>query len=488
MFIYLWHHAPNAYGGLDVKKRDDTVQKFSTFLSFQGVNTHLNLIWQTDLQLERHIKRLVQTSSEVSPEYWAHYFVKIVKLYEESGQQLSPDCFNKATAHLSSYLQETCLWAAHKTLQRFSFIRHKYPLDELFQIANLAINPPSRLFKSFDIEHPQANLNAYAKTAILRFTSNFIYTQDIEAKREKFSDYGLLKDLTAKELKEALFARGINSIDCYYLAWQCFDEMHQPVYNPTSRAFNLPSLQLERITSYYNQRCHEFKLASQSTAQIQEILSTCISCARDYRTKKFTSLNDYDITDYNPTLLETLIQHEEWQETQLIIKELFLALPEQAQLMLKLWHGLSLTQNEIAGAITSKYPDIKKQYQVARYLGKCTRNLLNSLIYHWQMHSTEVKVDDYNVEVIKDAMNDCLEVYTQQEFFDTLDRVAQTNIIDSISYSLIENDNTIKQNLISALKAEIETSMHLDVNALDAVENKLAILFDNWLINRNNYL
>ncbi len=472
-----------------MKKRDDTVQKFSTFLIFGEVNKRPNLIWQTDLQLERHMKRLIQTSSEVRTEYWVYYFLKIVKAHQSVQQVSSPDCLNKATGHLSSYLQEACLWAAHKCYQRFSFIRHKYPLDELFQIANLAVNPPGKLFRSFDVEHPQANLNAYAKTAILRFTGNFIYTQDIEAKREKFSDYGLLKDLTAKELKEALLARGVNrdDINCYYLAWQCFDEINPPLYNSTNRALSPPNLQFEYITSYYNQRCHELKLNSQSVVAIQQILSTCIQAARNYRTKKFISLDEHDnITDYNPSILENIIQYEEWQEAQSIIKESFLALPEQGQLMLKLWHGLGLTQYEIAGAITSKYTDIKKQYQVARHLGKYTRTLLNITISYWQKHGAEVNVgNDYNIEAIKDAMNDCLQIYTQQEFYNTLDRVAQINIADNIPFRDIDNDNTIKQSLINAFQKELEISMQLGINALDAVQNKLATFFDDWLITRN---
>lgn len=479
------------HGGLNVKKRDDIIQKFSTFLMFEGVNKRLNVVWQTDLQLERHMKKLIQSESEFKSEYWAHYFLKIIKVNQAVQQvSLSPDCFVKARGHLSSYLQEACLWAAHKSFQRFSFIRHKYPLPELFQIANLAVNPPEKLFKTFDVEHPQANLNAYAKTAILRFTGNLIYAQDIEAKRDKFTDYGLLKDLTGKELKEALLARGINhrNINYYYLAWQCFDEVY--LYKPANRAPGCEeSLQIEQITSCYNQRCKEFNLTTQSVAQVENILLTCIQAARNYRTKKFSPLDEQiNITDCSSSLLENLIQYEEWQEIQSLIKELFLALPEQGQLMLQLWHGLGLTQTEIAGAITNKYTEIQKQYQVARHLGKYTTTLLDSLIYQWQKYFREVKVyDDKNIEAIKDAMNDCLQVYTQQKFFDTLDRVARTKIVDNISFNNIGNDNPIKEKLINAFQEELEISIQLGTNALDGAKNKLAIFIDNWLINRNAY-
>jgi hypothetical protein len=486
-----------------VKKREDTVQKFSTFLMFEGINKRPNPIWQIDLQLERHIKKLIQREVETKPEYWAQYFLKIIKatnpdinldINPESSpaaaSSQSSDCFVKARGHLLSYLQEACLWAAHKNFQRFSFIRHKYPLEELFQMANLAVNPPDKLFKTFDVEHPQANLYAYAKTAILRFTGNIIYAQDIEAKRDKFSDYGLLKDLTAKELREALLARGINqnAINYYYLAWQCFDEIYQSVQNQTSRVLSPPQhSQLEQMTDCYNQYCNRLKLEPQSVAQVQKILLTCIQAARDYRTKRFSPLDEHQsIADYSPNLLDSLIQNEEWQEVQSSIEVLFLALPQEGQLMLQLWHGLGLTQTEIALAVGSKYTDIQKQYQVARHLGKYTKNLLNSLIEQWRKSYPLVNVfDDKSIEAIKDALEDCLQVYTKQQFFSTLDRVAEINFTNNI-YVNNENDKILIQNdLINTFQKELETSMQLGANALNAVRNKLASFVDDWRINRN---
>jgi hypothetical protein len=477
--------------GLNVKKRDDTVQQFSTFLMFEGADKRSNLIWQTDLQLERHMERLLQNEPEFKAEYWAYYFLKIVKI----NQPLQPttstsDSFAKARGHLSSYLQEACLWAAHKSFQRFAFIRHKYPLSELFQIANLAVNPPEKLFKNFDVEHPQSNLNAYAKTAILRFTGNLIYSQDIEAKREKFSDYGLLKDLTAKELKEALLAKGIKDhiLNSYYLAWQCFDEIYEPLSKPANRTASIDrDVDIDSITSYYNQRCHEFKLVPQPVSEIQEMLTTCIQAARSYRTNKFSPLDEHEnFVDCNSTLLDNLILYEEWQEAQSIIKAIFLALPEQGQVLFKLWHGLGLTQHEIAGIVNSKYKDIQKQYQVARHLGKYTKNILNSLLAQWQKSFSEVKViDDKKLEAIKDAMNDCLQIYIQQEFFGTLDRVVLNDIIGNISLKELRNDNQNKQKFINYFQEELEKTMQLGANTLNTVRGKLDIFVEIWLANPN---
>ncbi|MEH2141133.1 hypothetical protein [Nostoc sp.] len=41
--------------------------------------------------------------------------------------------------------------------------------------------------------------------------------------------------------------------------------------------------------------------------------------------------------------------------------------------MLILWLGLNLTQTEMAVVLKNKYPEIQKQYQVARQLARYSR-------------------------------------------------------------------------------------------------------------------
>ncbi len=52
-----------------MKKREDIVEKFSTFLSFGNANIARNLIWHTDPELERYIKHLVKSEPEASKEF-----------------------------------------------------------------------------------------------------------------------------------------------------------------------------------------------------------------------------------------------------------------------------------------------------------------------------------------------------------------------------------------------------------------------------------
>jgi hypothetical protein len=511
-----------------MKKREDIVEKFSTFLSFGNANIPRNLIWHTDPELERYIKHLVKSEPEANKEFWARYFLKI--LTEVSHSQ-SREAENKkdtqtliqtatgkfsvspssliAGRHLSAYLQEACLWASQKNYQKFKFLRHKYSLEEYFQIANSAANPPAKLFQNFNFEHPQSNIEGYAKTALLRFVSNTIYRQDIEAKRDRFSDYGLLKNLSIKELREALTYQGINKnqIPSYCLVWQCLDEIYQPNQSLANRNFKYPSeTQLTQITFRYNQRQNQLNFSTATSVdKIQDMLSTCIKAARNYRTKRFLPLEEYDtISDFIPTPWDALLQEEASEEVQSIIWQLFSNMPEVGQIVLKLLLGLNLTQVEIASVLKSKYPELQKQYQVARHLARYNKNLLKDLANQWWKINPEISLNhDKDIERIKDAMVECLQSLCQNLLYSILDKVEQqcnhsqklltlTNEINLLKQQggkplivdLYEASNMlreIKHKLINSFKQELEIHMILTTKSLDLVESKIDVFVEEWI-------
>ncbi len=503
-----------------MKKREDMVQKFSTFLSFGDSKSRLKATWQVDPELERQMKRLTQSDPEAKAEFWARYFLKTLRRVENEGdtgtwrqgelrEELSVSSLTVGR-HLSAYLQEACFWAAQKSYQRFIFLRHKYPLEEYFQIANSATNLPAKLLKNFDFNYPQTNLEGYARIAIIRFIANTIYQQDIEAKKEKFSDYGLLKDLTKKELRESLQAKGINplQIDSYCLVWQCFDEIFQPSQNQGNRRLNPPTQNhLQQIASYYNQRCNSLNLQVIPTVgeKIQEMLSICIQAAREHRTKRFLPLEDYEkISDSMPTLWDTVMQEEEWEQVQKLVANLFSAMPEASQTMVKLWQGLNLTQTEMATILKNQYPDLQKQYQVARQLGRLTRNLLRDLANEWQQIHPESCLDgDKDIERIKESLDECLQVHCQKIFYQILDQIGE-QWSDEQKLLMFENELTmnkqaiageiplslsdlskgvadVKPSLTQAFKNELETSMGLATGSLDSANNKVANFIAEWL-------
>jgi hypothetical protein len=491
-----------------MNKREDIIQKFSTFLSFGDRNSNKYLFWQTDLRLERQMRCIAESNLEAKADFWARYFLKVAKGIfptEEisTGNNTSQITSSSAMAgkHLSAYLQEACYFTAQKIYRQFAFLRHKYSLEEYFQISNSVANPPIKILKNFNLEYSQTNIEGYARTAITRAVKNQIYQQDVEAKRIKFSDYGLLKDLSKKELKESLTSAAVNKdkIELYCLVCQCFDEIYHPPDGSSGRSLPPPNQQqLQETALYYNQRCSQLNLHTKQATEeeIQEILTTCIQLAREYRSKNFLPLEDkyVNVTDLKPNLLDIAIQSEEREEVYLLISRLFTEIPKASQIILKLSLGLNLTQTEIAMIFKDKYPELQKQYQIARQLGKTTKNLLSEFIKEWnQMNSEDLINDDKNTEVMRDSLIDCLQKYCQKTLLDLLRKTHSQSSNQNkkliLSHHLNENntmlDHRNKQlseyrvSLQIAFQKELESDMNLNHNSLFAVKSKLADFINN---------
>ncbi|NMG11169.1 aminoglycoside 6-adenylyltransferase [Brasilonema sp. UFV-L1] len=512
-----------------MNKRQSIVQKFSTFLSFLSPRKSLIHQWITESELERNIKQQVQTHPEKTAELWALYFLSILqsKSQEEEksgdiGEQKNnrqfvdilssihypvttqysfPSQHLKAEKHLSAYLQEACYQAAKKIQKQFQSIQYKYSLEDLFQIGNLFVSQPAKLFRSFKLEYQDSSLESYAKTAIYRFIGNTIYTQDVEAKREKFSDYGLLKDLNNKELKEALASKGINTsqLDSYCLARQCFHAVYQPQKRQSSRSLESPSQEdLTQIASCYNQRHNQLNLPTvlADSKKIQEMLSTCIQAARDYRTKRVLTLeNDDIISDPMPTPWDIVTQTEETEQIESLVSKIFTTIPEIGQTMLKLWLGLNLTQAEIATVLKHKYPELKKQYQVARQLGKYSRNFLKEFLQQCHQLNPEMSLqNDKDIELIQESLDECLQSYCQRLLYAYLEQLTQQYYSEDeflILTDLIHNEQPgyeqtsklieKKQGFIQAFEKQLEKNMNLSPESLKFVNRKIAGIVSEWL-------
>ncbi|MFB2892303.1 hypothetical protein ACE1CI_05090 [Aerosakkonemataceae cyanobacterium BLCC-F50] len=498
-----------------MKKREDIVQKFSTFLSFGDYKSRRKSFWQADPQLERQIKHLTQSDPEAKEEFWAKYFLKTLREVSqtESSRAASisslrfsvtplplPSPYETVTSsqslkipplitarHLSAYLQEACLWAAQKSHLKYQFLRYKYPIEEYFQIAASFANLPDKLLKSFNLDHPRSNIEGYAKIAIFRFIRDKIYQYDVEAKSRKFSDYGLLKNLNAKELKEALASQGINQqkIDLYRLTWQCFDEIYQPQQECSTRNLQPPTQEdLKQIADYYNQRLNQLDLPKLAANEdkVQEILEICIKAARNYRTKQFLPLEEYDnISDPTPTPWDIAVYEEENQQVQLLVAKVFATIPEAGQVMLILWQGLDLTQSEIATVIKGKYPELQKQYQVARHLARYTKNILKDFVDEWNEANLGCAIDnERDLEAIKDALDECLQSHCKGLVNEILEQASQEM---SNAEKLLIFNNTInltqiatavvpqkvlkvKESLTKAFISKLETKLNFEVDAV----------------------
>lgn len=457
-------------------KRVSIVQKFCTFLSFSASSQKLKHQWLVEAKLERNIQK-VQMYSIQAPEFWARHFLKIIQGISQNEIRGAEENKQKLIAeeHLSAYLQEACYWAAHKIQNQFYSIHYKYSLEDLFQIGNLVASKPDKLLRNFNLEY-QNSLENYAKVAILRYIRNEIYVHDIEAKRKKYSNYGLLKDLCNKELKEALALQGINTnqFDLYCLARQCFDIVCQPKQRQGNSNLESPKhSDLIQIVNLYNQQINQLELSATpiNIHTIQGMLSTCILAARNYRTKRILPLkNDEIFYDTAPTPWNTLIQIEEREQIQSIIENIFIDIPDVGQIMFKLWLGLDVTQTEIATILKKNYPKLQKQYQVARKLSKYNQDILKSFVRQWNQLNPEILLNEKNLEVIQHNLNECLQSYCKHLLYVQLEESNQ-------KINFLEN----KQAIVLAFQHRLEYNLNLQHDSLEFVNIKISNFVDEYL-------
>lgn len=472
-----------------MKKRQSTVQKFSTFLSFSGTKKSFTLQWIAEPELGRTIQKHVQDHPERTTEVWALYFLTILQSKSKEEENEGTSEYLMAEKYLSAYLQEVCYQAAQKIQKQFRSIQYKYALEDLFQIGNLFANQPGKLFRSYKSDYPYTSLESYAKTAIFRFIGNAIYTQDVEAKREKFSDYGLLRDLSTKELKEALASHGIttNQIEAYCLARYCYNAVCQPQTRQGSRSLEAPSQEdLTQIAACYNQQHNSLTVPTdlRDAMTIQEMLSTCIQAAREYRTQRIVTLeNDDIISDPTPTPWDTIVQIEERVQVESLVSELFTTIPETGQTLLKLWLGLNLTQAEIATVMQHKYPELQKQYQVARQLGKYSRNLIKEFLQRCRQLNPELSLQDNKaVELIQEALDECLQAHCKRLVYQYLEQFTQQYCnTEQLSYEQAEQLIEAQQGFIQAFENQLEADLNLSSESLKFVNKKIADVVSEWL-------
>lgn len=496
-----------------VKKRNNLVDKFSSFICFTANNSQIQLSWKQDVWLEKKMTLKLKADPEAKESFWAQYFLKTLLAQEQSDNQdvsqFNPDCCGcSAKKHFSAYLQEACFKAAKDIHYEFKYIKHKYSLEEFFQIANIAANSPNKFFNNFNFERNQINVEAYAITAFKRFIRNQIYREDLEARRTRFSSYGLLKDLSAGELNDALLAYNLQApqIVLHRLAWQCFFE----IFHMTPKRFGSsrkPSQdELTKIADYYNQRCNQSNLNFVPTTNIAilEMLSTCIKAAKNYRNKQYLYFEEdyYGVSDPKPSIWDVLIQQEELQNLEMILDKLLTNMPELCQIILNLWQGLDLTQTEIANLLKCKYSDLQKQYQVARQIKKYSRTILKEFASEWNKTNPEIHLNnEKDIERIKSALDKCLQLYCQKNIFSILDEIIkqfsyeeQTTIFNSIKSqngfvvqadgNALEESNdltAVKLKFLKSFKQYMETSMCLERDSLSMVNRKIVDVVDRWI-------
>lgn len=283
-----------------MQRRTNLQDKFTTFLYIsENSDGRIILVWKENPELVSNFRKVVSKlrqngdcEQEYSEEFLVLYFFNQTK--QENQNPL-------ALGHLVAYLQETVCDVAREEYKNFPNPRFLWT-DCLLE-AQKYISDYDQLKKILNKFKPECgSLKAFVgkKTEY----KIFLFLR-MGVEKAKYSDAGLLRNISAKYLKESLQQFGIyelqlrsltetslkqalekvniqqSKLSQCLLAWKCFKEIYTYSYAADTKIKKLTSKQLEAITNLYKKLAPSQQLsASVSCEDLQVLLQICDDSAR----------------------------------------------------------------------------------------------------------------------------------------------------------------------------------------------------------------
>ncbi len=231
-----------------MEKRENLTAQFSTFLDFQQGGQQFVCCWRSLDLLTSHTALMVDDYPEGDAEFWAKYWLRDCLVFggwigaiakdksEENAQNFWYFlilAYLLAKTHLSAYLEESCYAAALYQAKDFNYhgIEDNELFGEFFLIARKTVASPQKTFRSYDLSHPKCSkVSAWATTKIKAAIREYLLAQNLMRIVDKYSEWGVLRNFSKKQIKECLQYRGFVELEIkrYLLALQTFGEIYTP--------------------------------------------------------------------------------------------------------------------------------------------------------------------------------------------------------------------------------------------------------------------
>ena len=383
-------------------KRDNNLNKFSTYIMLSSESYGLTLQWKHLPSLRRNLELYEEKHyffynlfCQQSKDIEIAYFWRKVAL-DESQLIADWEPSNKiqlAYEHLASYFEERCYWAARDLCKDGNVDCW----EEYLCIARLLVYNPLKLKEILVKYNSQsANLDTYITSTLTKHIKS-------SAGVSRFSQWRLLYKKSEKELIEALKVFGITEpkISQIVFARKYFKQVYliNKVKNPariTGKKWIVPDEEdFEKSAQCYNAQKvlptapHEvYANSTKVTAkQIQDWMEICIKALQNY---PISILPKFSLSSFESDVKSELeVLEIEWSDisiTEDTKEQGFLAnqahsvLSEQLQAMkldyqktLLLYYGFGLNQKQVADRLGIN------QSSICRYLTKSTIQLLSAL-------------------------------------------------------------------------------------------------------------
>jgi RNA polymerase sigma factor (sigma-70 family) len=471
-----------------MRKRQNLVEKYSTFLKFINRNGRLLTNWEPQPKLEIHMKRMVELDPEAKEDFWTQYWLK---------ESLKPNSDQLAKGHLSAYLEETCYWTAITTAQKLG--AKDFTWMDCLQIARATVANPGKLFAKY--ESNRGSIKNYSelklKTAILEVVR-------VGRSKKKYTDAALLRVITKTALSQGLEKAGIlpEQLPRYILSWRCFKEIYIPTKAVGSQKLEWPDgKQIEAIANRYNQLCSRSSLPEITNAELETLLKTSVKAVRDTTAPSIRSLDESDLQLPAPDedFWESESQASEWHQVNSTLSNTFNALPKNDQIMLELEHGLALKQADIGKLFNVK------QYQVSRQLDKAKRVLVKALV-EWSQQELKISLNPQQIGAIATQIDGWLDWYLKSRYSEKLSAILLQNFSPDLELlnlyygqnihlqsvakqmgipeSLVtEKLLRVKQELSEQFQNQVQTNLGLQLNSIPTVSQRISTGVETWLKN-----
>ncbi len=438
--------------------RDRIITEFSTFCTI-APNSDSSFVRKQDVGKKKFMERLTSEAPSVNPDCWARYFLLILqqhkrfalksefsqkecidqmaiavknlvtqapqqnwKLAELHDYLASQDSYHPAQKLfdrqaaiakqlLIAHLQRPSRFSASRSYQRLSInIKKQFSLTDCLQESNQIIADPLQCLKTFDLTRPNITLKTYAEKKLCQQLPNIIAAK--LGTPRVFSDWGLLRHTSKKQLFAALESYGLSEVQIirHRLIWQSFQEIYSAKAEGRSPLPPPSQTQLIDIRDHYKQRCHDFQLTPEITElEVSSSLQTCIQAIRHYqnRTNAISTFDEalyqnqdtssetndpLEEEEFDASLNEEILFGVEKEDiekdisldplenlinasdatnladvgriTQNTVAAIFLALERVAQIALRLNYGLDFNQAEIVQILGEPW----------KLLPQCTRS------------------------------------------------------------------------------------------------------------------
>lgn len=388
-------------------KRQNNLNKFSTYIVVRNQNNRLTLQWKHQPSLQRNLKLYEEKHKEFYNLFCqqergidvAHFWLKIALNKLQSIADWKPGNNTQlAYEHLASYFEEKCYWVAKSLCKDYN----ANSWEEYFYTARLLVYNPVKFRLILLKYNPHsANLETYISHAL---TNHIKFSAEVN----RFSRWRLLYKKSDKELKEALEVLGIvePEISQFIFARKYFKQVYlinkikNPARNTGKKWIEPEPEDFEQSARCYNAEkslpTAPYEVSANSTQvtarQIEDWMKICITALEDYPKSilpkfsldalqsegfeaKSESQADVEVEWQGISATEERSGNQEYlfKKANSVLSEQLQAMKPDYQKILLLYYGFELNQKQLANRLGIN------QSTISRYLAKSTIELLESL-------------------------------------------------------------------------------------------------------------